>query len=646
MEGNLLKWTNYISGWQERFFVLKGPLFYYYYNKNDKPRCKIHLGISTIIEDENCPFFQINTGSNIFFMKAQTETEQSNWIKAIKVGKLEGEKQIRQLNQNQSSNSLTLIKDNLDKLKQQNEEIQKVINNLNTNQIEDINLKLNEIYCANNEMINNLKEQLLPQEEDNNNDFKSRGLNLFRQNNNDDNDKLIPNTYALDDEMFYDCDEYSDNDELDDDFTHKKNNPNLLQSQNQKQPLSLNNNPSSLLINNNNPLLLIKPTTEFNDPLYNYKRRTSLPTARKELSVNVWKFFKSAVGKDVNRFAVPVFFNEPLSMLQKLCENFQYAYLLNNAAFEPNPYMRIAYCAAFCIGGFVMNTHRTTKYFNPILFETYEYIDNEQNFRYFGEQVSHHPAISACYAEGKGWTFYTNGNAGLKFLITGKLEITNSARCFVSFSNFKDNIVFSKPLCVVRNLILGTIELDMDGKFNVSNDKGDSCEVEMIPSTSGQKGGVVGQVKDVYGNVMLRIEGNWLDSIYVVNPTNKEDKKMIWKIIPSTGYENYFFQPYSFDLNYLTNEMKDALPRTDSRFRPDQKLMELQDIDEAGEEKHRLEEKQRKARKDNASKGIIPKPMYFDETYDDLTGELVYKYKGGYFEDRKNKNFGHFPDIF
>ena len=44
--------------------------------------------------------------------------------------------------------------------------------------------------------------------------------------------------------------------------------------------------------------------------------------------------------------------------------------------------------------------------------------------------------------------------------------------------------------------------------------------------------------------------------------------------------------------------------------------------------------------------GIIPQPLYFEETYDDISGELIYKYKGGYWEDRKNKKFDKFPDIF
>ncbi len=52
-------------------------------------------------------------------------------------------------------------------------------------------------------------------------------------------------------------------------------------------------------------------------------------------------------------------------------------------------------------------------------------------------------------------------------------------------------------------------------------------------------------------------------------------------------------------LNEWTEEDKKTrppLPPTDSRFRPDIRKMEEGDIDQAGQEKNRLEEKQRLAR--------------------------------------------------
>jgi nitrate reductase beta subunit len=142
------------------------------------------------------------------------------------------------------------------------------------------------------------------------------------------------------------------------------------------------------------------------------------------------------------------------------------------------------------------------------------------------------------------------------------------------------------------------------------------------------------------------MEGNWLKSIKVINQNDKSEK-VLWTYISSDSENNYYYQPYTFDLNNLTDELRKALPPTDSRFRPDQRIMENQNIDKAAEEKMRLEEKQRQKRKENEKKGItVHKPMYFEETYDDLTGELIYRYNGKYFEDRKNRNFAHFPDIF
>uniref|UniRef100_A0A8D0GLE3 PH domain-containing protein n=1 Tax=Sphenodon punctatus TaxID=8508 RepID=A0A8D0GLE3_SPHPU len=35
MEGALLKWTNYLSGWQPRYFVLEGGILSYYDSQDD-----------------------------------------------------------------------------------------------------------------------------------------------------------------------------------------------------------------------------------------------------------------------------------------------------------------------------------------------------------------------------------------------------------------------------------------------------------------------------------------------------------------------------------------------------------------------------------------------------------------------------------
>ena len=739
MEGKLIKWTNYFSGWKERIFIIKGPLLYYYYALKELPRGKVHLGLATIINDENNDYFEINTGSNIFFLKAENKEMREKWVNALTKAKLEGEKNIREIlkknktTKNPEYNDLIYPELNYDaeleqlytavtRLKIDNQNLMNYIESKNFkdpefkilkerfqddfeilqtcvklfdpiddksgNNSKNLNL-VNQNKILRNSSYDNLNINSINNNNNENNEIKLRNAprGSFNQNPNreeDDysmaKDNLINEPFICQGEEFYDMEEEAD--DIENNFQNNNNNkyqniikipqnnyyinntPGFNSNNNDNtrnhQNSNINNNyikntsinsPNNIINTNFSQITSLTKTININkrnkfyDPLYDYPKRTSLPVKKLDHGFNVWKVFKSAVGKDLSRFGVPVYFNEPISSLQKFCEPFQYAHLLNTAANEPNPYIRLAKSACFCIGQFVMNNGRQAKFFNPLLYETYEYVDNEQNFRYMSEQVSHHPAISAYYAEGDGWNIFANTNSIIKFIITGRLEVNALGRTYITYENYNDVNSFTKPKVITRNLIIGTIDIDVEGKFEVTNEMGDICEVDMIPSTSGQKGNLHGKIKDINGDVKLLLEGNWTDNIYIINNETKE-KTIIWRIIPSKGKEDFYYQPYTFDLNNLTEEMKKALPPTDSRFRPDQRLMEYQDIDKAGDEKHRLEEEQRARAKQYKKDGFIPKPLYFDETYDDLTGELIYKYKGNYWDMRNNHQFENLPKIF
>ena len=53
----------------------------------------------------------------------------------------------------------------------------------------------------------------------------------------------------------------------------------------------------------------------------------------------------------------------------------------------------------------------------------------------------------------------------------------------------------------------------------------------------------------------------------------------------------YGMTHHQLQFNYLPNEIRDLLPPTDTRFRPDQRALENGDFKLAEAEKHRLEEK-------------------------------------------------------
>jgi hypothetical protein len=145
----------------------------------------------------------------------------------------------------------------------------------------------------------------------------------------------------------------------------------------------------------------------------------------------------------------------------------------------------------------------------------------------------------------------------------------------------------------------------------------------------------------------MYIEGNWLSNIDIVDL--KDFKRTnIWTINKITGdeEEKYCLTEFSINLNNLTDDLAKKLPRTDSRFRPDQRALELQNLTLATSEKRRLEEKQRSRKREYDKKELRLKPNYFTLSHYNTNSEIEYIYSRDYWEDRKESNFDHLPDIF
>lgn len=69
------------------------------------------------------------------------------------------------------------------------------------------------------------------------------------------------------------------------------------------------------------------------DPRYpKIERRKKLPDPiEKEQRVSLWSMIKDNIGKDLTRVCLPVYFNEPISSLQKCFEDLEYSHLLDEA---------------------------------------------------------------------------------------------------------------------------------------------------------------------------------------------------------------------------------------------------------------------------------------------------------------------------
>ncbi|XP_078083029.1 oxysterol-binding protein 2-like isoform X1 [Mustelus asterias] len=407
----------------------------------------------------------------------------------------------------------------------------------------------------------------------------------------------------------------------------------------------------------------------------NRKRRTQIPD-KPNYSLNLWSIMKNCIGKELSKIPMPVNFNEPLSMLQRLTEDLEYHELLDKAARCDSPAEQMCYVAAFSVSSYSTTTHRTAKPFNPLLGETFELDRREESgFRSLCEQVSHHPPAAAHHVYSKhGWTLWQEITIASKF--RGKyLSIMPLGTIHLQFNCGGNHYVWRKVTSTVHNIIVGKLWIDQSGEIEIINSKTkDKCQLKFSPYSYFSREcarKVTGMVTDSESKASYVLSGTWdekMEFAKVVESsqdgTSCEGKqktvyqtlppKVLWRKypLPDNAENMYYFSELALTLN----ELESGTAPTDSRLRPDQRLMENGEWEEANVEKQRLEEKQRAVRRSREAEVATAaeegrehepyQPVWFEKKEDPITGEEVYVYKGGYWECKETQDWKTCPDIF
>ncbi|XP_053265916.1 oxysterol-binding protein-related protein 6 isoform X6 [Podarcis raffonei] len=371
-------------------------------------------------------------------------------------------------------------------------------------------------------------------------------------------------------------------------------------------------------------------------------RRTCLPTPCPDTSnINLWNILRNNIGKDLSKVSMPVELNEPLNTLQHLCEELEYSELLDKAAESDDPYERMVLIAAFATSGYASTYYRAgSKPFNPVLGETYESIREDKGFRFFSEQVSHHPPISACHCESKNFVFWQDIRWKNKFW--GKsMEILPIGTLNVTLPKYGDSYVWNKVTTCIHNILSGRRWIEHYGEITIRNTKSSVCICKLtfikVNYWNSNVNEVQGVVMDQEGKVVHRLFGKWHEGLYCgVGPS----AKCIWRpgSMP-TNYEHYYgFTRFAIELNELDPALKDLLPRTDARFRPDQRLLEDGDLEAAASEKLRIEELQRSRRRYLEENNMEHVPKFFKKVIDANQRE-AWVSNDTYWELRKDPGF-------
>ncbi|KAJ6422855.1 hypothetical protein OIU84_027767 [Salix udensis] len=684
ISGILQKWVNYGRGWRPRFFLLNdGVLSYYktnghhhhhlhHRNKNTPPGegiprwisrlgnpiGEIHLKVSSIKESRSDDKrFSIFTGTKTLHLRAGSREERAEWMEALKAvkdlypripnsGELTGNgglvvvstKRLRQrlmeegLSEEAIKESEQIMRDEFSLLhnhlvvfKQKQALLVDTLRQLESEKVDLEDTVVDESQRQ-HENMSGLRQQ--------------KSAEGSASGSDDDHDRNDAAEEETDDDDDDDDDEFLDTRDFLSSSSFKSAESEFWKapydSDEDEGPLDIEDGMNSCIksVGSNYPCVM---------------RRKKLPDpVEKEKGVSLWSMIKDNIGKDLTRVCLPVYFNEPLSSLQKCFEDLEYSFLLDQA-YEfgkmGNSLMRALNVAAFAVSGYASTDGRHCKPFNPLLGETYEADYPDKGIRFISEKVSHHPMVVACHCEGRGWKFW--GESDLKSKFWGRsIQLDPVGTLTLEFD---DGEIFqwSKVTTSIYNLILGKLYCDHYGTMKIQGNQKYSCKLKFKEQSFIDRNPhqVLGGVQDKNGKTVASLFGKWDDSMhYKINGdsrnANGSEPHLLWKRSqPSKHLTRYNLSRFAITLNELKPGLKEKLPSTDSRLRPDQRCLENGEYTKANEEKLRLEQRQRQARK-MQERGW--KPRWFVKE----KGGEAYSYIGGYWEAKEKGDWESCPDIF
>ncbi|XP_059910772.1 oxysterol-binding protein 2-like isoform X1 [Gadus macrocephalus] len=741
-KGWLFKWTNYLKGYQRRWFVLSNGLLSYYRTQAEMAHtCRGTINLATAhIDTEDACNIVLSSGGRTYHLKASTEVERQRWVTALELAKA---KAIRMMNDqsddsgddeptSQSDRSeiqgtLKTLVSKLDDLSTCNDLIakhgaalQRSLSELEGlrvpvdggEKIKAVNERATLFRITSNAMINACRDFLdlaethsrrwqraLQYEREQRSHLEQTIEQLAKQHNSLERawreapahtaKAASAPTPSTERSGRGPKEEASDEDEDTEFFDAMEDSPAFITVRASEAPQHRRSQSSLSAASGSQPNDWSQedhggpgPSEASGRDQGALRTRRSHITQKPNYSLNLWSIMKNCIGKELSKIPMPVNFNEPLSMLQRLTEDLEYHELLDRAARCDSSLEQMCLVAAFSVSSYSTTVHRTAKPFNPLLGETYELDRSEEyGYRSLCEQVSHHPPAAAHHViSQRGWTLWQEITIASKF--RGKyLSIMPLGAIHLHFHSSGNHYVWRKVTSTVHNIIVGKLWIDQSGDIEIVNHKTkEVCQLKFSPYSYFSRDvprKVTGVVAQGDGQAHYILSGTWdekIESAKIVQSSRRgsstEGKqktvyqtlspKLLWKKypLPENAENMYFFSSLALTLN----EAEEAVGATDSRLRPDQRLMEEGRWDEANSEKQRLEEKQRAVRRrreaeatdaydeeceyDSGKEFEGYQPLWFHQRRDSITGETNFVYKGGYWEAKERQDWSMCTEIF
>ncbi|XP_065915827.1 oxysterol-binding protein-related protein 9-like [Dysidea avara] len=328
------------------------------------------------------------------------------------------------------------------------------------------------------------------------------------------------------------------------------------------------------------------------------------------------------LGMDLTRVSLPTFILEKRSHLEMYADLFSHPelFLAINDARTPEARMVAAvkfYLTTFHAG---RNTDIAKKPYNPVLGEKFQcYIDapgtsrtrldqlsesilksgplpwaGYQSIQFIAEQVSHHPPISALYAECPAKGMYAFGSIQSKSRFLGlSVGIQNIGQIRIVLMGHNEEYIATLPSAYGRS-ILTVPWVELGGKCVIDCPQtGYTAHIEFHckPRYGGKRHRVTTDIRRVKEKKpVLRIEGDWNGVLYTKNPDKTQE---------------LFADTSQLQLTKKKLKKLDVQESNESRRVWCNVTKELKASNERGasDAKHAVEERQRAIAKDRKEKG-------------------------------------------
>uniref|UniRef100_H0X1M7 Oxysterol-binding protein n=1 Tax=Otolemur garnettii TaxID=30611 RepID=H0X1M7_OTOGA len=729
-KGWLLKWTNYLKGYQRRWFVLGNGLLSYYRNQGEMAHtCRGTINLSTVhIDKEDTCGILLVSGARTYHLKASSEAERQQWITSLELAKA---KAVRLMSTHsddsgddedtaspadkselhQTLKNLSLKLDDLstcnDLIAKHGAALQRSLNELDSlkippesgEKLKAVNERATLFRITSNAMINACRDFLelaethsrkwqraLQYEQEQRVHLEETIEQLAKQHNSLERAFRIapgrpsnPSKSFSEGSLLTTKGEDSEEDEDTEYFDAMEDSTSFITVITEpKEDRKAESGTGSGYVDWASSDNVLDGASLIPKDSSKVKRRVRIPN-KPNYSLNLWSIMKNCIGRELSKIPMPVNFNEPLSMLQRLTEDLEYHHLLDKAVHCTSSLEQMCLVAAFSVSSYSTTVHRIAKPFNPMLGETFE-LDrlDDMGLRSLCEQVSHHPPAAAHYVFSKhGWSLWQEITISSKF--RGKyISIMPLGAIHLEFQASGNHYVWRKSTSTVHNIIVGKLWIDQSGDIEIVNHKtNDRCQMKFLPYSYFSKEAarkVSGVVSDSLGKAQYVLSGSWDEQIECAkivqssssSPSSDGKQKTVYQTLPSKLLwkkyplpENAENMYYFSELALTLNEHEEGVAPTDSRLRPDQRLMEKGRWDEANAEKQRLEEKQRLSRRrrleacapsgcggEEEKEAEEYMPLWFEKRLDPLTGEMACIYKGGYWEAKERQDWHMCPNIF